>query len=168
MINQEMIENPVLEEQSKNHRDRPITATKTLFEMKRKKFRRSRNPIRSMSSMSERSSINIWIRRRRRASQEREVSERPSFEKFLSSPAGLTEHLTWQLSVTICSDSVRDLVESIIGNLDENGYLMASTEELTQNGKFRRMIWMMLLRWCRISIQLASAREICANVCCCN
>ena len=69
-------------------------------------------------------------------SQEREVSERPSFEKFLSSPAGLTEHLTWQLSVTICSDAVREIADSIIGNLDENGYLTASTEELLQDGKY--------------------------------
>jgi RNA polymerase sigma-54 factor len=68
-------------------------------------------------------------------SQEREISERPSFEKFLSSPAGLTEHLTWQLSVTICSDAVREIADNIIGNLDENGYLTASTEELLQDGK---------------------------------
>src|ERR1700751_262637 len=69
-------------------------------------------------------------------SQEREISERPSFEKFLSSPAGLTDHLAWQLSVTICSDAVREIVENIIGNLDENGYLTASTEELAQEGKY--------------------------------
>jgi RNA polymerase sigma-54 factor len=69
-------------------------------------------------------------------SQEREISERPSFEKFLSSPAGLTEHLTWQLSVTICSDAVREIAESIIGNLDENGYLTASQEELLLEGKY--------------------------------
>src|SRR6201988_270675 len=69
-------------------------------------------------------------------SQEREISERPSFEKFLSSPAGLTEHLTWQLSVTICSDAVREIADSIIGNLDENGYLTASNEELLQDGKY--------------------------------
>src|SRR5207253_10533405 len=69
-------------------------------------------------------------------SQEREVSERPSFEKFLSSPTGLTDHLQWQLSVTICSDAVRQVVENIIGNLDENGYLTASPAELTENGKY--------------------------------
>jgi len=71
-------------------------------------------------------------------SQEREISERPSFEKFLSSAAGLTEHLTWQLSVTICSDEVREIAESIIGNLDENGYLTASQEELLQDGKYKQ------------------------------
>src|ERR1700747_2953209 len=50
-------------------------------------------------------------------SQEREISERPSFEKFLSSPAGLTDHLTWQLSVTICSDPERDTTENTLGHM---------------------------------------------------
>ncbi len=69
-------------------------------------------------------------------SQEREVSERPSFEKFLSSPSGLTEHLAWQLSVTICSETVKELAESIIGNLDENGYLTRVGGRVSQNGKY--------------------------------
>jgi len=38
--------------------------------------------------------------------------------------------------VTICSEAVREIVENIIGNLDENGYLTASVEELAQNGKY--------------------------------
>src|SRR5256884_9372656 len=56
--------------------------------------------------------------------------------RSLSSPTGLTDHLQWQLSVTICSDAVRQVVENIIGNLDENGYLTASPAELTENGKY--------------------------------
>src|SRR5689334_4915886 len=36
--------------------------------------------------------------------REREVIEKPSFDKFISSPEGLTEHLTWQLRSTICSE----------------------------------------------------------------
>jgi RNA polymerase sigma-54 factor len=42
----------------------------------------------------------------------------------------------WQLSVTICSESVKEIAENIIGNLDENGYLVASLEELKQDGKY--------------------------------
>src|SRR5260370_21649672 len=38
--------------------------------------------------------------------------------------------------VTICSDTVVEIDESIIGNLDEKGSLTASTEELAQNGKY--------------------------------
>src|SRR5437870_11131071 len=41
--------------------------------------------------------------------REYEQIERPSFDKFLSSPQGLSEHLTWPLSVTIRSDTVREI-----------------------------------------------------------
>src|ERR1700688_1452531 len=67
---------------------------------------------------------------------EHEVIEKPSFEKFISSPQGLTEHLTWQLSVTVCNETVRGIAEVIIGNLDENGYLRASLEEIAKNGNY--------------------------------
>jgi RNA polymerase sigma-54 factor len=39
------------------------------------------------------------------------------------------------LSVTVCNDVVREIADTIIGNLDENGYLTASLEEVAQNGK---------------------------------
>ena len=40
------------------------------------------------------------------------------------------------MSVTICTEAVKEIAESIIGNLDENGYLTASLEEIAQNGKY--------------------------------
>jgi len=40
------------------------------------------------------------------------------------------------MSVTVCNDVVREIAEAIIGNLDENGYLSASLEEISQNGKY--------------------------------
>lgn len=61
-----------------------------------------------------------------------EVIEKPSFETFLSSPVTLADHLRSQLSVMVLSDDVRDAAEVIIGNLNEDGYLMASLEELAQ------------------------------------
>ena len=137
MINQEMIENPVLEEQSEEP-----TATDNYSDENFIRNETEKVPEKPESNPFDEFDVGTFFNQYLDTggdggqSQEREVSERPSFEKFLSSPAGLTEHLTWQLSVTICSDTVRELVESIIGNLDENGYLTASTEELSQNGKY--------------------------------
>jgi len=59
-----------------------------------------------------------------------EVIERPSFENFLSRPSTLTDHLMWQLGSLGVSDKVREAAELIIGNLNEDGYLIASDEEL--------------------------------------
>jgi RNA polymerase sigma-54 factor len=63
-----------------------------------------------------------------------ESVEKPSFETFLSAPVTLGDHLHSQLSVSVLSDDVRDAAESIIGNLDEDGYLSASLEEIAAMG----------------------------------
>lgn len=63
-----------------------------------------------------------------------ESVEKPSFETFLSAPQTLPDHLRSQLSVSLISDGVRDAAESIIGNLDEDGYLLTSLEEIAEMG----------------------------------
>src|ERR1700732_391219 len=72
----------------------------------------------------------------RSAGTEREDIERPSFDKFLSSAQNLADHLNWQLSMSICTETVRKIAESIIGNLDENGYLTATLDEISESGNF--------------------------------
>ncbi len=59
-----------------------------------------------------------------------EVIERPSFENFLSSPTTLTDHLMWQLGSLHVGPEVREAAELVIGNLDDDGYLTASEDEL--------------------------------------
>jgi RNA polymerase sigma-54 factor len=56
--------------------------------------------------------------------------EKPSFETFLSSPVTLSDHLRSQLALVTMGEAVRDAAEEIIGNLDENGYLTATIEEI--------------------------------------
>src|SRR5690348_10579576 len=59
-----------------------------------------------------------------------EEIERPSFENFLSKPSTLTDHLMWQLGSISTRPPVREAAELIIGNLNEDGYLIASDEEM--------------------------------------
>ena len=61
-----------------------------------------------------------------------ESVEKPSFETFLSAPQTLPDYLRSQLSVILIDDETRDAAESIIGNLDEDGYLTATMDEMTQ------------------------------------
>jgi len=63
-------------------------------------------------------------------SPETESIERPSFENFLSRPSTLTDHLMWQLGAMVVCAEVRDAAELVIGNLDQDGYLTASEDEL--------------------------------------
>src|SRR5205814_1263021 len=64
-----------------------------------------------------------------------ESVEKPSFETFLSAPLTLGDHLRSQLSVSLLPDETRDAAETIIGNLDEDGYLTASLEEIASMGQ---------------------------------
>ena len=61
-----------------------------------------------------------------------EATEKPSFETFLSQPQTLPDYLRSQLSVSLMNDETRDAAEAIIGNLDEDGYLLASLEEMAE------------------------------------
>lgn len=58
--------------------------------------------------------------------------EKVSFETFLSKATTLTDHLNWQLNLTGCKPEVRIAGEEIIGNLNEDGYLTISLEEIAE------------------------------------
>jgi len=65
-----------------------------------------------------------------RTQPEYEDSEKPSFEHFLSQPTTLSDHLAWQLGSLKLEPRIHEAVEYVIGNLDEDGYLSASEDEL--------------------------------------
>lgn len=69
----------------------------------------------------------------RTAGQERPDSDSPTFETFLSAPVHLSGHLQQQLSVEILNEELRAAAEAVIGNLDENGYLRITVEELAES-----------------------------------
>jgi RNA polymerase sigma-54 factor len=65
-----------------------------------------------------------------RTQPEYEDSEKPSFEAFLSQPTTLSDHLAWQLGALSLSPAVHAAAELVVGNLDEDGYLAATEDEL--------------------------------------
>ncbi|MGA9526702.1 MAG: RNA polymerase factor sigma-54 [Terriglobales bacterium] len=137
MINAEMVENPVLEEledsvpmldeigRQEEERDR-LAAKATTEE----------NPITATEKKDPFEEIDFgsffqeYLDPGYRSSGEMEEIERPSFENFLSKPGNLTDHLIWQLGAISTRPPVREAAELIIGNLNEDGYLIASDEEL--------------------------------------
>ena len=66
-----------------------------------------------------------------------EVKELPPIENTLSSASSLSDHLLWQLSLHQSDDDrFRDIGSAIIGNLDDDGYLVASVEEIAAMGEW--------------------------------
>src|SRR5947208_1931046 len=63
-----------------------------------------------------------------------EVKELPPIENTLSTAASLSDHLLWQLSLQTDDDRLKEIGAAIIGNLDDDGYLVASVEEIAAMG----------------------------------
>src|SRR6516165_136588 len=136
MINAEMVENPVLEELEdsvplldevgKKEEDRERATTATTEE----------NPITAVEKKDPFEEIDFgsffqdYLDPGYRTHSEMEDIERPSFENFLSKPSNLTDHLAWQLGALSLRKEVREAADLIIGNLNEDGYLIASDDEL--------------------------------------
>ena len=63
----------------------------------------------------------------------REVNdELPSFENVLTKTTTLEDHLTWQLSMVTMNPAERKLGELIVGNLSDDGYLNATIEDMAR------------------------------------
>jgi RNA polymerase sigma-54 factor len=63
-----------------------------------------------------------------------EVKELPPIENTLSTAASLADHLMWQLSLQTEDEKLKEIGGAIVGNLDDDGYLVASVEEIAAMG----------------------------------
>ena len=135
MINGELTENPVLEEIDES--------TETLSELSGKEGDRERS-AEELAGESEHKEVDPfdeidfgsyfqdYLDPGFRTASNFEESDKPSFEQFLSQPSTLTDHLLWQLGSLSLRAELKTAVELIIGNLNEDGYLTASVEELAE------------------------------------
>jgi RNA polymerase sigma-54 factor len=65
-----------------------------------------------------------------------EVKELPPIENTLSTAASLSDHLLWQLSLQTDDERLKEIGKAILGNLDDDGYLVASVEEIAAMGEW--------------------------------
>ena len=135
MINAEIVENPVLEEL-----ESPIPLLDDVAGREADRERAAAAEIAEQPAVQEKKDpfdeidfgtyFKDYLDPGFRSPQDFESSERPSFENFLSKPGTLSDHLTWQLGAMGVREEVRAAAELIIGNLNDDGYLVASDEEL--------------------------------------
>ena len=139
MINGELVANPVLEEIDES--------TETLDERSAKEGTRERSAEEVAGDTEHKenkekdpfdeidfgSYFQDYLDPGYRTTSNFEELDKPSFEQFLSQPSTLTDHLLWQLGSLTLRDDLRTVAELIIGNLNEDGYLTASAEELADS-----------------------------------
>ncbi|MEW5807466.1 MAG: RNA polymerase factor sigma-54 [Acidobacteriota bacterium] len=129
-ISQELVENPVLEE--------TIDEGVSLETAKKYEVDGAAPPKERESDETDyeaffRNLEDSWVPEYQREEKE----DTPTFENVLTKPSTLADHLLWQLHMTSLSQEQKEIGEVIIGNLDEDGYLKATREEIRDSGNFQ-------------------------------
>ncbi len=67
---------------------------------------------------------------------ETEIKEAPSYENFVSGTESLNDHLLWQLLMACTTKEEEEIGSLIIGNLNSDGYLETSVEDIFNNSNY--------------------------------
>jgi RNA polymerase sigma-54 factor len=130
LLNQEMVENPMLEEvptEELQPVDAPTTPEKT-------EPQESANKTDAWDEQDYEYFFGDYLDEGYRPRAAQEIKELPPIENTLSTTSSLSDHLQWQLSMQTDEPLLREIGTAIIGNLNDDGYLVASFEELAAMG----------------------------------
>ena len=127
LLNQEMVENPMLEEVPTE--EQAADQEKTQEQEKPKDAKED-----TWDDADYEYFFGEYLDEGYRPRQPQEVKELPPIENTLSTRSSLADHLMWQLTLQASDETVREIGAAIIGNVDDDGYLVASVDELAGLG----------------------------------
>ncbi len=134
LLNQEMIENPMLEEVQID--DQPAETPSTDGEAEPVKAKDDKGD--TWDDADYEYFFGEYLDEGYRGSKPAvEARELPPIENTLSSRGSLADHLMWQLNLQAVEQLVRDIGTAIVGNIDDDGYLVASLEEIAALGDWQ-------------------------------
>ncbi len=135
MIQQEMEQNPALEEAGiEDASDKNITA----LESEGTSGPEKEQPVKEVTIEEKVRTDTDWenyineYNSTGKIHMEVDHSEVPNYEAFTSKKTTLDEHLRWQLMLQGLSQEEEQIGHTIIGNLNRDGYLCSSTQEVAE------------------------------------
>jgi RNA polymerase sigma-54 factor len=137
VLNQELLENPLLEElgEETKQEENETPEQKVEAEEEQKAAETKDKEKDSFDEIDYDAYFQDYIEYGYNPRMGEEHDEFP-IENTLTRPPNLTDHLTWQLGMSDASPRVKEIGAFIIGNIDEDGYLRASNEEIAQAGPY--------------------------------
>jgi len=130
LLNQEMVENPMLEEVPTEELQ-PAEAAQT---QEKTDPEQQPNKTDTWDDQDYEYFFGDYLDDGYRPRAPQEVKELPPIENTLSTSSSLADHLMWQLSMQTDDPLTREIGTAIVGNLDDDGALVASLEELASMG----------------------------------
>ena len=129
LLNQEMVENPLLEEVPTEEAQEQAQTTEQPEPEEKKKDEKTEWDDQDYEYF-----FGEYLDDGYKPRQPQEVKELPPIENTLSSKGSLSQHLMWQLDLQPADDLTREIGAAIIGNIDDDGYLVASVSEIAALG----------------------------------
>jgi len=128
VLDQEVMENPLLEEV-------PVEETKTVEEIAQEETAERERPDDPLKEIEiERFFEDYFDDGADRRTRPSEVPEVAPIENTLTESPDLYDHLLWQLHMTEADEATLEIGEAIIQNLDEDGLLRVSLEDVAAMG----------------------------------
>jgi len=136
VMNQELLENPLLEETAEETKSEEAEAEETQEAKEEEKKEETKEKEKdSFDEIDYDAYFQDYIEYGYNPRMGEEHEEFP-IENTLTRPPNLTDHLTWQLMMSDASPRTKEIGQFIIGNIDEDGYLRASNEEILAAGSY--------------------------------
>jgi len=135
LLTQELVENPVLEDQREEREDEASVEEKEAQAEKdeKEKAEDELDHEESMDNIDLEDYFGDYWESSGYASMN-EHREGPPLENTLSRQPDLYDHLLWQLHMADIPQKLREIAELVIGNLTPDGFLVATSEELCALG----------------------------------
>ncbi len=142
-VTQELTENPLLEEQQDGTQesdkpegeDGPAAETAGVADAETPEPEKEKDPF---DEIDYESYFQDYMDLSYRPQAPAEEIEAPPLENILSRPQSLYDYLLWQLDMSVVPERQKEIARSIIGNLDEDGYLRVSLEDIADMGPYPR------------------------------
>lgn len=131
-VEQELAENPLLEEQASDDREESLDLRdgedlKRRAEGDELKFGDSYNPLEQLDENFKQ----YYEAYETPLADPKDLQKRKDYEDtLLTKPQSLTEYLSWQIEFLDLNAKAMKIAVEIVGNIDENGYLQATVEEI--------------------------------------
>jgi RNA polymerase sigma-54 factor len=132
LLNQEMVENPMLEEIPTE--DSPAADAAQTTETPAEADKPADEKGETWDDADYEYFFGEYLDDGYRPRQPMEVKELPPIENTLSTRSSLADHLAWQLNLQTSDPAIREVGAAIVGNIDDDGYLVASVNEIASLG----------------------------------
>jgi RNA polymerase sigma-54 factor len=140
VLNQELLENPLLDESAEEAKTEETQAEETKAENESEEQKKvevkEEKEKDSFDEIDYDAYFQDYIEYGYNPRGMGEEHEEFPIENTLTRPPNLSDHLTWQLSMSDASPRTKEIAQFIIGNIDEDGYLRASVDEIMASGGY--------------------------------